>query len=41
MKCHCCEKENQKLTYILGIGICEECNKDYEEAKKEIDKLRK
>lgn len=39
--CHCCERENEKITNILGFKLCDECLKQYEEARKEIDKLRK
>jgi hypothetical protein len=41
MKCYCCEKETKKVTEILGFNLCDECLKEYEEARKEIDKIRR
>lgn len=40
-KCYCCKEESEKTIKVLGYELCDKCLKDYEEARKEIDKLRK
>lgn len=39
-ECHCCNKSRVKLTKVMGLNLCDDCIKEYDEARKLIDKLR-
>jgi hypothetical protein len=43
-KCYCCNKKRQTTKLVFGTtnyDLCQECMKDFENARLEIDKLRK
>nr|WP_321026473.1 AbrB/MazE/SpoVT family DNA-binding domain-containing protein [Clostridium neonatale] len=37
--CACCYKEDEKLTEVLGIKVCNKCLREFEAASKKLNKM--